>query len=306
MALDLASAPTNLQLQSPLFGILPGEIRNEIFELALMQEEDNAEAYPEDSYWYRPGFAGPHKGSSALLRTCRLAYKEGQKVFLKNLEWAFWFDRGPEGRTTKDACERFFNNLTPQAAEALQKVRFFTQMYWLERGQNTFYLFSLAKFRPTQLTITIRYSDWWFWENDEPLRMHEDWLRYFRGSPGLRTLKVEYETLEWKKEEMMRIVRRNKAWKLPVRREGARFEDHDLEGYLSAETTELKEWTWRGTSRLGGQTWNHHGAADTVQYVVVMDTWRFVEGQLSESELEGRVAPWSSMWLSWSFRESSY
>lgn len=91
MALDLASAPTNLQLQSPLFGILPGEIRNEIFELALMQEEDNAEAYPEDSYWYRPGFAGPHKGSSALLRTCRLAYKEGQKVFLKNLEWAFWF-----------------------------------------------------------------------------------------------------------------------------------------------------------------------------------------------------------------------
>ena len=91
MASSLASPPSNLQLQSPLFSILPGEIRNDIFELALMQDEDRAESYPEDSYWYRPGFSGPLKGSSALLRTCRLAYKEGQKVFLRHLEWAFWF-----------------------------------------------------------------------------------------------------------------------------------------------------------------------------------------------------------------------
>lgn len=56
-----------------------------------MQYEDNASAYPKDSYWYRPGFSGPHKGSSALLRTCKIAYAEGQKVFLRELEWAFWF-----------------------------------------------------------------------------------------------------------------------------------------------------------------------------------------------------------------------
>ena len=91
MTSALASPPSNFQLQSPLFGVLPAEIRNEIFELALMQYEDDASAYPKDSYWYRPGFSGPHKGSSALLRTCRLAYAEGQKVFLRELEWAFWF-----------------------------------------------------------------------------------------------------------------------------------------------------------------------------------------------------------------------
>jgi hypothetical protein len=83
--------PQNMQQQSPLFSVLPGEIRNEIFALALVQYEDDAEAYPEDSYWYRPGFAGPRKSSSALLRTCKLAYAEAQKVFLREVEFAFWF-----------------------------------------------------------------------------------------------------------------------------------------------------------------------------------------------------------------------
>jgi hypothetical protein len=198
-------------------------------------------------------------------------------------------DRGPDGRTRTPACERFFRDLTPQAVQSLQKVRFFTQMYWLEDGYNLFYLFSVPQFRPTQLTITIRYSDWWNWESNQPLHMNEGWLRYFKGNPGLRVLKVEYETLTWKKAEMMRIVERNKKWKLPVRREGGSFQANELEGYLSAEGTTLEEWKWKGTSNLGGGTWSHHGTGDKVEYVVVTDTWRFVEGELSEKEIEGRL-----------------
>lgn len=82
---------TNHQLQSPLFGVLPAELRNEIFALALMPYEDEAATYPKDSYWYRPGFSAPRKSNSVLLRTCKAAYAEGQKVFLRDLEWAFWF-----------------------------------------------------------------------------------------------------------------------------------------------------------------------------------------------------------------------
>jgi hypothetical protein len=91
MATNLAFPVNNYQSQSPLFGLLPGEIRNEIFALALLQYEDDAAAYPKDSYWYRPGFAGPRKSCSELLRTCKLAYAEGREVFLDQLEWAFWF-----------------------------------------------------------------------------------------------------------------------------------------------------------------------------------------------------------------------
>ena len=119
--------------------------------------------------------------------------------------------------------------------------------------------------------------------------MSEGWLRFFKGNPGLRELRVEYETLSWKKDEMMRIIQRNKHWKLPVRREGGNLKAHELEGYLSAEETQLQEWKWKGPSKLDGVTWAHHGTADEIEYVVVTDTWKFVEEELEEKELEGRL-----------------
>ncbi|KAA8626588.1 hypothetical protein PtrSN002B_001376 [Pyrenophora tritici-repentis] len=118
--------------------------------------------------------------------------------------------------------------------------------------------------------------------------MGEHWLQFFMGSPGLRVLQVEYETLSRKKEEMMRIVQRNKKWKLPVRREAESYQEADMEGHLSAEGTELKEWTWKGTSKLGGEKWAPHGTADKLEYVVVTDTWRFVDTPLSAEEMRGR------------------
>ncbi|KAL6705556.1 hypothetical protein ACN47E_006673 [Coniothyrium glycines] len=268
-SIDKIPVPTtdskiNMQPQSGLFGILPGEIRNDIFALALIQGEDDGAAYPEDSYWYRPGFHGPRKSSSALLQTCKLAHAEGQKVYLKELEWAFWFDRGPKDRSSIPACSAFFSKLTPDMVDKLQKVRFFTQMYWLEGGANLRMVLRQKNFRPSTLTITIRYSDWWYWETNAPLRMRTDWLENFMGSVGLKELRVEYETLSWKREEMMKIIQRNKQFKLAVRGEA---------GHLSAEHTQLVEWKWRGTSKLDGRTWAHHGTADTVEYVVVTDTW---------------------------------
>lgn len=177
----------------------------------------------------------------------------------------------------------FFRNLAPIAVEALQKLRFFTQMYWLESGSNLSMLLQIPQLRPSQITITIRYSDWWNWEDDQPLSMNEQWLRSFNGSPGLRELRVEYETRVPKKDEMMRIVERNRKWKLPVRREGGG--PRKWEGYLTAENTKLNEWTWKGTSKLGGQQWAHLAKSDTIEYAVVTDVWKFVEGELSQEEL---------------------
>lgn len=106
--------------------------------------------------------------------------------------------------------------------------------------------------------------------------MREDWLEKFRGPPGLRELRVEYETLTWKKAEMMAIVERNKNWMLNV-------EDG---GHLSAEDTQLEEWSWTGPSRLGGRSWRHHGEGNSVEYIVVTDTWRYVEGPIPEDKVQ--------------------
>ncbi|KAK2729528.1 hypothetical protein CKAH01_02502 [Colletotrichum kahawae] len=281
VATDMQATACDPQLQCPLFSTLPGEIRNEIFALALVQFEDSDNAYPEDSYWYRPGFSGPRKSSSALLQTCKAAYFEGQKAFLRELEWAFWFDRGPEGRTGMHSCLSFFRKLTPQQSQDLKKVRFFMQMFRFENGTELHRLFHQPNFNPEKLTITIRYSDWWYWESDTPLRMKEDWLRRFSGPPGLRELKVEYETITRKKDAMMKIVERNKKWKLSVG-------DSEEGGHLSAEGTKLVEWRWHGKSALGGTKWYHHGDGDTMEYVVVTDTWRYVPGPMSEEDLKKR------------------
>lgn len=161
------------------------------------------------------------------------------------------------------------------------------QMYCLENGQLLNRLFRQPKFQPHTVTITIRYSDWWFWEYDHPLRMSELWLATFNGSKGLRELRVEYEQLSRKKEEMMKIVLRNKEWKLDVGALDA--SGVDMEGYLSADNTNLETWTWKGTSKLDGQEWAHHGDGDTIEYVVVTDTWIFIAGPMPQEDADKRV-----------------
>jgi hypothetical protein len=113
--------------------------------------------------------------------------------------------------------------------------------------------------------------------------MDDRWLRSFNGSPGLRELRVEYETRTPKKDEMMRIVERNRKWNLPVRR--ADGGPRDWEGYLTNANTNSSEWRWKGTSKLGGEQWSHLRHSDEIEYVVVTDVWKFVEGELSEEEL---------------------
>jgi hypothetical protein len=132
--------------------------------------------------------------------------------------------------------------------------------------------------------------------------MEDGWLRTFNGTPGLRELRVEYETRTPKKDEMMRIVERNKKFKLPVRCEGGGLDD--WAGYLSAEKTKLKEWKWNGTSKLGGQGWSHLAKSDTIEYVVVTDTWKFVEEQLTPEQL-GR-APTSEKYQDFNEDEDDY
>lgn len=117
-------------------------------------------------------------------------------------------------------------------------------------------------------------------EGIAPLRMDDHWLRNFKGNPGLRQLRLEYETLNWKKNEMMRIVERIKQLKPPVRSEGG---STGYEGYLIAEDVALAEWTWKGASELGGCTWDHHGTGDQVEFAVVTNTWKFVESKKQPS-----------------------
>lgn len=98
-ALTIETSPTpeniskcNQQLQSPLFGILPAEIRNDIFSLALLQYEDLTQPYPENDFCYRPGHRARRVVSTQLLLTCRRIWLEANHWPMEQAVHSFWFD----------------------------------------------------------------------------------------------------------------------------------------------------------------------------------------------------------------------
>jgi hypothetical protein len=70
------SNPLADQSDSPLFSVLPGEVRDRIFEYALRSYDDTSNAYSKDESYRRPGYLAPSKADRALLQTCQQVYAE--------------------------------------------------------------------------------------------------------------------------------------------------------------------------------------------------------------------------------------
>ena len=84
------STPINPQLQSPLFSILPAEIRNHIFILATTAYPDPQRPYGPEDWHFRPDTPGRLRIDTALLLTCRRAYDEARLVPVANNTHTFW------------------------------------------------------------------------------------------------------------------------------------------------------------------------------------------------------------------------
>lgn len=128
------------QQGSPLFTVVPPEIRNRIFEFALSNYEDSSAAYSTDTCYRRPGYTAPHKTSTALLQTCQLIYREAWfRPWTQALITMFLTspDRKPEKTTSTQELKRnlelihAFHDTTEVA-----HVRVFAQLYALESGRD--------------------------------------------------------------------------------------------------------------------------------------------------------------------------
>ena len=88
------------QEQSPLFNIIPPEIRNQIFELALQTYDNPKALYEKNTYWARPGCMGKQKVDTELLRTCKRVYDETKVIPLRDFELRYYLgsrSRAPKG-----------------------------------------------------------------------------------------------------------------------------------------------------------------------------------------------------------------
>ena len=182
------------QTESPLFSVIPAEVRNRIFSIALTAYDDKSNPYQPQNWFYRPGWHFHPKISTTLLRTCKRIFLDNHLLPLELNSHTFWSgsDRAPPPHYFSSAFKEklpsgrgrqlgnwaaaenfrgFFNKLTADQRGAVGELHFFLQQYYLE----------WIKFSPPldpdssrpiaakKLKITLRHQDWHGWENDERL-----------------------------------------------------------------------------------------------------------------------------------------
>ncbi|PBK64879.1 hypothetical protein ARMSODRAFT_1022864 [Armillaria solidipes] len=225
----------HLQATSPLFSVIPPEIRNLIFRLALRGYPDRTKRYyPGNAFYYRPGYEHDRRIDTALLLTCRRIYDETRLLPVIENEHVFWYDRGPPGSSADPA--RYFRRMAEEQQDVVDCVHFFTQQYLLE-GRFTGSC-AITEMRPRKLKITIRESDWWWFELNHSLVLTDKWTSEIRLLKRLEEFEMELETIERDKDQMLAIAQRISNWKIDL-----------WDGrVLSTEGRALVHDVWRGTS----------------------------------------------------------
>ncbi|RAL02797.1 uncharacterized protein BO80DRAFT_18374, partial [Aspergillus ibericus CBS 121593] len=273
---------------SPLLH-LPPELRNKIYSYtleSLPSPTASTRTYRRRALYYRPGFQRPKRISTALLQTCQQIYAEASLLPALLTTHTFWCYRAPPHVRHAAAPGEYFARMTPEQRGVVREVGFFTQQFFLE-GRWGEILRSLRDadgegqlgkaggggggggggVRPRKITLTLRHSDWWFWERNEELGIDpfragrvsarqmrsgsgqgqkggqmddRAWGNQFVNVPGLETLVVEFETVMRKRDQLDWIVQMAAGWRFPLVPEEGIFLVPGEEG------GEREAWRWVG------------------------------------------------------------
>jgi hypothetical protein len=278
--LNLAPDSVHDQSQSGLFSVLPGEIRNHIWNYALADYQDETQLYDDATCYKRPDYLAPRKTDTVLLRTCKRIYQEAWCLPWTNAEQTFYLtssDRRPPRTTTPSNMQKTLLAISKtQTMPIIQHVRIFPQLYALESGQRLQDILNLKFFYPKVITITIRHTDWWFWESDNNLHFDATWVDFCRFPNSLTELRVAFESLERKKDQIDDVVKQAV--------EGWVFRRKD-DTELSAKDCEPEIMRWSGSA-----TWSHHRwirdetGPNKLDYYVSTVTWRPVHSTINDGK----------------------
>ena len=268
------------QEASPLFSKLPRELRDLIWEFATAPFEDETEEFETTAYYYRPGHTARLKTDIAVLQTCRRAFLEANTLPMLQAEHSYYYHRAaPDGRDPA-----WMAKLTEHNRRNFGHLRLFAQMYTIEGlNANTGCLRDKflktpvvpGDFQPRMLHVTIRHTDWWNWESEQPLYLQDGWVRALLNSPDLRntqTLKLELETLDYKIDQLNPILERIKSF------ESEEKETHLINGKPAKTvfvlTGEPTIHNWEGPANIHDREYEPYAGMNTLKYHVVTLTWK--------------------------------
>ena len=153
------------QEQSPLFSVLPKEIRVLIWQFATAPYEDEQHAYETKEYYYRPGHTARLKTDYNLLLTCRSIWLEANRLPMLQSENCYWrYRAAPDARD-----KQWMANLTSLNRQSFGHLHLFAQMFAIEGLRSDagslrkYFLETTPKagdFQPRMLHVTIRHTDW--------------------------------------------------------------------------------------------------------------------------------------------------
>ena len=234
-----SNVPENIDPQSasPLFNRIPAEIRNQIFELALSAYDDKSKPYNNGSYYYRLDHRYAHKVDTNLLLTCRRIYAETRDIPASINPYTCWFHRPPP-YASKQGLTRLSTEDTVGVLvrhRDLKYVHIHTQQFWLYGREFTQFTQLWKSASPTHLKLTLRHSDWYWWENESRIALDPklpgspngysnasdpfakgSWGSQLKKMEGLKVFQLELETVEKKKDELDAIVARAPGWQFPL------------------------------------------------------------------------------------------
>lgn len=130
-----------------------------------------------------------------------------------------------------------------------ESLQVFAQMYSLEWGQLADAVNKAScKTLPRRITITLRYTDWWNWEVNAPLRISNSWSQEFEAPGSVEEIVLEFETRNGKKPELDALISNQvSGWKFRT--------NTGVDLLLYGKP---KEEFWVGSSKPGGTTYEHH------------------------------------------------
>ncbi|KAL4936962.1 hypothetical protein BDV06DRAFT_203911 [Aspergillus oleicola] len=282
-----------LQSSSPLFTTLPPELRSLIFTFALSPYEDKSKPYSKETYWTRPGYNAPHRTCTALLRTCKAIYTETWFLPFALAEHTFYLtndDRAPVNSKTSTPltqlarCLELLNmSHSAHAAERGEKpietgdIRIFAQLYMLQPGLRLQHVLNIPFLRPAEVRVTIRYTDFWFWEDNRKLEMGGKWVNDCVFPESVKRVIVDYEMIERRKEEVDIIVDQAVRKWVFSRRDDRVF---------TARKEDLSVSRWTGSSMFGGMRWvRDEVRPGELDYYVLTATWKVNNEADSERQM---------------------
>lgn len=191
-------------------------------------------------------------------------------ILKEHTHWIGHEDRAPPHYQADQAINEFTETLKRIVEQhggkevEVDRLRVFAQMWKLEEGGLANVL-KLPNLNPRTVTLTIRHADWWWWENDEPLRFEAKWIKEVNKAlrPSVREVCIEIESVLRKKIQINAIATQMiERWSFK-RQDGVVL-------YPEATGGSITEDVWTGSSSWQKTRWRRdESEPGKIQYFVL-------------------------------------